>query len=83
MKKYNTEKRKEIFDRLNFKDYIETGNQYIKNLQYYVSLMSDNNLSEINKEELKNLLHSIVKNSIIYHFVWDELNRIISAESPW
>jgi len=45
--------------------------------------MSDDNLSETNKEELKSLLYSIVEKSMIYYFVWDEINRIISAEIPW
>jgi len=44
--------------------------------------MTDNNLSETNKEELKYLLHSIVEDSIFYYFVSDDLNKIISAQ-PW
>lgn len=55
--------------------------QFIKKLHYYVSLMSDNNFSETNKIELEDLLYSIIENCMTYYFVWDELNKIISALS--
>jgi len=81
VKKYNTKKPKKVFYHLNFKKQIETGIQYIKKLQYYVLLITDNNLLETNKEELECLLHSIVEDSMSYYFVLDDLNKIISAQS--
>jgi len=71
-------------EHLNFEKQIRTKikTKCIKKLHYYVSLMSDNNLTKINKEELKYFLLSTVKNSIIYHFVLDELNRINSTQLP-
>jgi len=80
-KKY-TEKPKKIFQHLNFKKEIKAGIQRIEKLQYYVLLMTDNNLLETNKKELGYLLHSIVEDSrSSYYFVSDELNKIISAQS--
>jgi len=70
-------------EHLNFEKQIKIETKCIKKLHYYVSLMSDNNLTKINKEELEYFLLSTVKNSIIYHFVLDELNRIIPTQLPW
>jgi len=67
---------------LNFKEDIDEGNRYMKRLQYYISLMSDRDISKIKKEGLKRILYFIAKHPTVYYFVWDELNRNISAE-PW
>lgn len=56
------------------------GIKYIKGLQYYVSLMSENKLSYTSKKQLECLLRSIIENSMIYYFILDELSRIISTQ---
>lgn len=42
--------------------------------------MSNNDLWEIDKEKLEYFLHSIAENPIIYYFIIDEINRIISTQ---
>lgn len=78
------EKRKRISGHLDFQEEIKAGIKCVKNLQFYVSSLSENkSISNIDKENLHYLLQIITKNSIMYFFVSDELNRIISAELPW
>jgi len=79
-KKYNTEKRKKIFDHLDFKEKIKANVKCIKLLQYYVHLMSNNYLSDIDKKELGRLLIFIAQDSMTYYFVLDEINTIISPD---
>ncbi|XP_072747714.1 uncharacterized protein [Anoplolepis gracilipes] len=78
-----TEKQKEKFAKLNFEKQITKGIKSIRKLQYYLHLMSENKLCDITKKKLECLLHFIAENSMIYYFVYDELNRIISAKLPW
>ncbi|XP_072760634.1 uncharacterized protein [Anoplolepis gracilipes] len=81
--KYNTEKRKEICNNTDFKQQIKASLKYVKNLQYYVSIMTEDGLWHHEKKQLEYLLCSIAENleSHIYYFVTDELNRIISTQS--
>jgi len=81
-KKYYLQKLKKIVDHLNFDEQIKTGTKGIKRLHYYVSLMSDNNLTKTKKKDLEYFLLSTVKNSITYHFILDELNKISSTQLP-
>jgi len=84
-KQYYAQKPKKTFKHLNFEEQIKVGIVYIRKLRYYVSLMSDNNLSTTDKRNLENLLLCVVKNSMTYYFVLDEINKIISAQCrlPW
>ncbi|XP_050459347.1 F-box only protein 21-like [Cataglyphis hispanica] len=83
-KRYSLQERKKISYHLDFREEIEAGIKFVKNLQFYVILLSKNNsISYNDKENLHYLLQTIAKNSIVYFFVSDELNRIISAELPW
>ncbi|XP_025270365.1 uncharacterized protein LOC112639704 [Camponotus floridanus] len=55
-RKYCTQKPKKTFDYINFEELIKTGIKHVKKIQYYVSLMSDNNLSTTDKKELESFL---------------------------
>ncbi|XP_072753498.1 F-box only protein 21-like [Anoplolepis gracilipes] len=81
--KRKTKEQKKKFAKLNFEKQITKGIKSIRKLQDYVHLMSEDKLCDITKKELECLLHFIAENSMIYYFVYDELNRIISAELPW
>lgn len=81
--KYKTKKLKKLLDNIDFKKRMKEGIECIKNLQFYVHLMSNDNLWDTEKEKLEYLLHSTAKkDSMIYYFVLDELNKIISAQFP-
>lgn len=83
-RKYSLEERNKIFKHLDFQEEIQAGIKHVKNLQFYVFSLSENNsISYMDKKNLHFLLQMIAKNSITYFFVSDELNRIISAELPW
>ncbi|XP_072749467.1 uncharacterized protein [Anoplolepis gracilipes] len=82
--KYYTEEQKKICDNTDFKQQIEASLKYVKNLQYYVSLMAEDGLWHDDKIKLECLLYSIAANlesHHIYYFVIDEINRIISTQS--
>lgn len=81
-KQYYLQK-KETLEHSNFEGQIRKGIICIKKLYYYISMMSDNNVSKDSKEDLKRLLHSVVEKSFIYHFVLDEFDKIISTQLPW
>ncbi|XP_072755732.1 F-box only protein 21-like isoform X2 [Anoplolepis gracilipes] len=59
---------------------MKKGLQYINKLHYYVSLMTENELTDTTKKELESLMVFIAKNSLNYYFVYDELNGIIVKE---
>ncbi|XP_072751704.1 uncharacterized protein [Anoplolepis gracilipes] len=95
-KKYNKEKQEKIFNdfKIDFKEEIKLSLEYItkiKQLQHLVIVMFENNLSDSAIKILKSQLHfslehylcTIAKNSTLYYFVVDELNRIISAKQLW
>ncbi|KAL6419121.1 hypothetical protein ACFW04_011563 [Cataglyphis niger] len=80
-KSYNKEKQKKIFPQINFKERIKIDLNYIQMLKYYVVLMSENKLHDIDKTHLEGFLLSIAKNSMTYYFVWDEINRMSAKKS--
>ncbi|KAL6419120.1 hypothetical protein ACFW04_011562 [Cataglyphis niger] len=73
-----------IFNNLHFEELIMkvAGIKCIKKLLNYVFLMSEDKLSDTKIKEMECLLHSIIKNSIIYNFLLDE-KQIIRAKLPW
>lgn len=83
-KRYDRKKQNKIFEKVDFKKQIQEGISCIKKLQNYVFLMinSDDKLLDANKKELQHFLYSIAEKPIIYYFILDELNRILSAQMP-
>jgi len=73
-KRHNKEKLEKNFNHL------EANVKYIKKLQRYVSLMFYNNLRSIEEMKLNSLLRYIAEHSIIYRFVLNDINRIISVQ---
>ncbi|XP_072750402.1 uncharacterized protein [Anoplolepis gracilipes] len=95
-KKYNKEKQEKIFNdfKIDFKEEIKLSLEYIikiKQLQHMITVMFENNLSDSAIKILRSQLNfslehylcTIAKNSMLYYFVVDELNRIISAKQLW
>ncbi|XP_029673091.1 uncharacterized protein LOC115241466 [Formica exsecta] len=82
-KKYNVDKKKIIFNYLDFKEEINAGMKCMKKLQNYMLLMSEDKLRDTNKKELECLLRSIVEDSMLYYFLLDKQKRIIDAGLPW
>ncbi|KAL6419611.1 hypothetical protein ACFW04_013699 [Cataglyphis niger] len=75
-KSYNKEEQKKIFPQINFKERVKIYSNCIQMLKYYVVLMSENKLHDIDKTHLESFLLSIAKNSMTYYFVWDEINKM-------
>ncbi|KAL6427796.1 hypothetical protein ACFW04_008314 [Cataglyphis niger] len=73
--RYDRDERKQIFHQFDFKDQIKKSLTCVRKLNYYVSVISNNNFRESRKEELFSLLHFISKNELIYDFVLDEILR--------
>ncbi|XP_029677207.1 uncharacterized protein LOC115244009 [Formica exsecta] len=80
-KKYDTEKQKQIFHHIDFKERMKAGLYCIQRLQYYEFVMSENKLRNTDKEQLEHLLRLIAENSMVYYLVWDEINRISAQKS--
>lgn len=56
----------------------------MKKLNYYVSVISNDNFREARKEKLFSLLHFISKNALIYDFVREEIIRkSITFNTNW
>ncbi|XP_072755766.1 uncharacterized protein [Anoplolepis gracilipes] len=63
------------FPNIDFKMQIKKGMKCTKELQYYVSLMSNNNLSNTKAKKLDALLSSAAIDPIIYYFVMDNIKK--------
>ncbi|XP_029162665.1 uncharacterized protein LOC114934197 [Nylanderia fulva] len=79
-KKYNIKKESKKLEETDFEKKIRISMNYIKQLQRYVSLMSNNNLTQYKKNKFERLLRSIAEDLMIYYFVLNELSRIISEQ---
>ncbi|XP_072759499.1 uncharacterized protein [Anoplolepis gracilipes] len=80
--KKETEKQKKKFAKLNFENQIKKAKQSVRELQCYVHSTSEQELWNTEDKKLEHL-HFIAENSMIYYFVYDELNRIFLAEFSW
>ncbi|XP_050459532.1 uncharacterized protein LOC126855710, partial [Cataglyphis hispanica] len=74
--KYNKTKQKKIFHQNNFKEKLKAGLYHVQKFQNYASLMSENNLTDIDKKQFEHHLRSTVQISMIYYLVRDEIERI-------
>lgn len=82
-KKYNVDKKKKIFNNLNFKEQTIAGIKCLKRLQKYILSIILENKYWYTKKEMRSLLYSIVEDSMLYYFLYDEHDRIIPAELSW
>lgn len=82
-KKFGIQKLERYYGYIDFRKKIKTGFETIKTLQYYASLLSNNDediwLHE--KSSFESFLKSTSDNSLIYLIVSDEYHRIVSAKS--
>lgn len=79
-KAYTAGERRTILRHLDFKEQMQKGIERIKELQYYVSVISNNDLWDTDKKKLESSLYSIAEDPVIYYLIIDEINRIISIQ---
>ena len=72
-----------FFDHFKFKEIIEEGMSYFKQILYYMSLISEIKFRDTDVEKLDSLLRSTVEHFMIYDIVMSEINRNISSQSSW